>query len=105
MKFCNDYPYIPPHVQFSTRIFHPNVFPDGTICPEILQNDWTPAIQVKSILNSIKNMLCNPDLKYVANPEANDLFMNNVKKYKEKVAICVEESWIDDDKSKIVSKL
>ena len=45
IQFCNEYPYIPPQVQFLSRIFHPNVYPDGSLCPEVLQNGWTPSVK------------------------------------------------------------
>ena len=97
LTFCDEYPYIPPKVQFTSKMFHPNIFSDGKVCPEILQNGWTPAIGVASILTIIRSNLCNPSIKYEANLKACDMFQNNFEDYKKEVENCVEESWKNED--------
>ena len=53
LKFSDQYPNKPPEVRFVTKIFHPNVYNDGRICLDILQNNWSPVYDVLSILISI----------------------------------------------------
>ena len=53
MNFSDQYPNKPPEVQFVTKCFHPNVYNDGKICLDILQNNWSPVYDVQSILISI----------------------------------------------------
>ena len=38
MEFNSDYPSRPSFVKFLTPIFHPNIYRDGTICVDILQD-------------------------------------------------------------------
>ena len=53
-----EYPYKPPVVRFTSKMFHPNVHPTGNVLPDldgfvsldILQNRWTPAYDVSAIL-------------------------------------------------------
>lgn len=35
-------------------MFHPNVYADGGICLDILQNRWSPTYDVSAILTSIQ---------------------------------------------------
>jgi ubiquitin-conjugating enzyme E2 I len=46
-----DYPSKPPKVKFTPPLFHPNVYPSGTVCLSILNEDegWKPAITVKQV--------------------------------------------------------
>lgn len=51
MEFSEDYPTKPPLCRFPKGFFHPNVYPSGTVCLSILnENDgWKPAITIKQV--------------------------------------------------------
>ena len=38
IEFTEEYPNKPPTVRFVSKMFHPNVYADGGICLDILQN-------------------------------------------------------------------
>ena len=52
-----DYPMKAPDVKFVTRIHHPNVRATGEICMDILQENWSPVINIRTILVSIQSTL------------------------------------------------
>lgn len=54
LEFTEDYPNKPPAVRFLSKIFHPNVYNDGKICLDILQNQWSPIYDIAAILTSSK---------------------------------------------------
>ncbi|CAJ0953835.1 unnamed protein product [Ranitomeya imitator] len=54
IEFSEEYPNKPPTVRFASKMFHPNVYADGSICLDILQNRWSPTYDVSSILTSIQ---------------------------------------------------
>lgn len=59
IEFTEEYPNKPPTVRFVSKMFHPNVYADGGICLDILQNRWSPTYDVSAILTSIQVRICD----------------------------------------------
>eukprot|EP00999_Lentomonas_sp_LEN2_P000728 NODE_1725_length_756_cov_14.195548_g1676_i0.p1 GENE.NODE_1725_length_756_cov_14.195548_g1676_i0~~NODE_1725_length_756_cov_14.195548_g1676_i0.p1 ORF type:complete len:165 (-),score=20.46 NODE_1725_length_756_cov_14.195548_g1676_i0:187-681(-) len=89
IEFSNDYPSKPPKCRFSPVLFHPNVYPSGTVCLSILneEKDWRPAITLKQILLGIQELLDSPNISDPAQEEPYKLYMNNKDEYRKRVLI------------------
>jgi len=78
-----------------SKLFHPNVYADGAICLDILQNRWSPTYDVSAILTSIQSLLSDPNPNSPANSMAAQLYKENRREYEKRVKACVEQSWLD----------
>mmetsp|Transcript_11152 Transcript_11152/g.24861 ORF Transcript_11152/g.24861 Transcript_11152/m.24861 type:complete len:160 (+) Transcript_11152:175-654(+) len=87
MEFSDEYPSRPPKCKFVPPLFHPNVYPSGTICLSILNEEegWRPAITIQQILIGIQDLLDEPNPDSPAQSEAYQLYMNNKAQYKYRV--------------------
>jgi len=95
LEFNEEYPNKPPKVRFITKMFHPNIYNDGQICLDILQNQWSPIYDISAILTSIQSLLCDPNPNSPANSEAANLFQSNKREYDRRVRDIVEQSWVE----------
>jgi ubiquitin-conjugating enzyme E2 N len=73
---------VAPKVRFLTKIYHPNIDKLGRICLDVLKNNWSPALQIRTILLSIQALLAAPNPN---DPLAND----------------VAESWLQNENKAI----
>ncbi|KAM3398410.1 ubiquitin-conjugating enzyme E2 20-like [Capsicum galapagoense] len=76
LSFPADYPFKPPKVKFETGCFHPNVDVYGNICLDILQDKWSSAYDVRTILISIQSLLGEPNISSPLNTQAAALWCN-----------------------------
>merc|ERR1719213_1043625 len=79
-----DFPVMPPAMTFRTKMWHPNIYPDGKVCISILHppgddphNEsetadlrWRPVLGVETILVSVISLLSDPNDNSPANIDA-----------------------------------
>ena len=59
----DQYPFSPPKVRIETKIWHPNVcLATGEVCLNILQNEWTPALRIRTFLLTLQSVIGSPEL-------------------------------------------
>lgn len=114
MTFPDEYPTKPPKCEQSHRpstsefryantlmlgkfvppLFHPNVYPSGTVCLSILNEEegWKPAITIKQILLGIQDLLNDPNPESPAQAEAYNLFKKDKVSYERKIKSVVKDN-------------
>ena len=87
MDFPNDYPLRPPKCQFKPVLPHPNIYPSGTVCLSILneEEDWKSSISIKQILLGVQKLLKDePNIQSPAQYEPCVLYRTNRDEYYKK---------------------
>lgn len=70
IKIPNEYPHKPPQIKFNTKIYHPNVSSEGTICLDILKDKWKPIYTLRTVLMSLISLLSDPNPDSALNGES-----------------------------------
>ncbi|KAH9603722.1 hypothetical protein KSS87_007078 [Heliosperma pusillum] len=81
IKFPRDYPFKPPKIAFTTKVFHPSITRDGLIWLDTLYDLWSPAFTISKMLLSICSLLTDPNLENVLQPEIAKMYKTDRVKY------------------------
>lgn len=106
LVFPKDFPVMPPEMRFLTKMWHPNIYPDGKVCISILHPPgddphnvqetadlrWRPVLGVETILISVISLLSDPNDESPANIDAAVQWRDDFPEFKKQVKRLVRRS-------------
>jgi ubiquitin-protein ligase len=86
LNITETYPFQPPQLKFNTKMFHPNIARcDGSICIDILKDQWSASLKLKSVILSISSLLANPNPRDPLESHIADMYVNSREKFNKQV--------------------
>ena len=82
-EISDNYPYEPPKVKLTTKIFHPNIDYQGNINLNILRSDWRPILSINLIIYGLHFLFSEPNPNDCINQHAGYIMRNNKDEFKE----------------------
>lgn len=99
LSFPEAYPFQPPHAEFVTPCYHPNISDRGKICLNVLKEEWSPMLTVSSLLLCISALLSQPNAEDPLNVEAADTLARNPARFEQMAREWTKRHAVDNGSS------
>jgi len=93
-------------MKFETKLWHPNVSSQtGAICLDILKNEWTPALTIRTALISLQALLCAPEPDDPQDAVVANQYKSDIKKFEAQAKAWVQEYALNNPEDLKVQQL
>lgn len=100
------YPFVPPKMHFKTKIWHPNISSQtGAICLDVLKDQWSPALTIKTALLSLQALLCSPEPDDPQDAEVAKMYKNDYATFKQTAKFWTDTYAQETSKDDCISRI
>ncbi|MFH8560023.1 ubiquitin-conjugating enzyme family protein [Streptomyces sp. NPDC017988] len=83
IRVLQAYPSIPPKIHFTTPVYHPNIDSSGMVAMPALGNEWSPALTIEKVLQSVLLFLDEPNPNDPLRPEVAEQYQASQEAYRQ----------------------
>ncbi|KAK2731433.1 NEDD8-conjugating protein ubc12 [Onygenales sp. PD_40] len=84
------FPYHPPKVKCTQKLYHPNIEPQGNVCLNILREDWRPVLDLRAVVFGLLHLFLEPNASDPLNKEAAEDLRVNREGFKRNVRTAMQ---------------
>eukprot|EP00549_Striatella_unipunctata_P026111 CAMPEP_0118690726 /NCGR_PEP_ID=MMETSP0800-20121206/10278_1 /TAXON_ID=210618 ORGANISM="Striatella unipunctata, Strain CCMP2910" /NCGR_SAMPLE_ID=MMETSP0800 /ASSEMBLY_ACC=CAM_ASM_000638 /LENGTH=194 /DNA_ID=CAMNT_0006588413 /DNA_START=99 /DNA_END=683 /DNA_ORIENTATION=- len=100
------YPFEPPKMKFDTKIWHPNISSQtGAICLDILKDQWSPALTIKTALLSLQALLSTPEPSDPQDAEVARMYMSNPQEFQRTAKFWTDTYAHETNKDEVIKQI
>eukprot|EP01100_Stratorugosa_tubuloviscum_P000335 TRINITY_DN106_c0_g1_i1.p1 TRINITY_DN106_c0_g1~~TRINITY_DN106_c0_g1_i1.p1 ORF type:complete len:208 (+),score=123.02 TRINITY_DN106_c0_g1_i1:135-758(+) len=84
LEVPTEYPFKPPKIKYATKVYHPNIKDDGTVCTAHLQEHWSPQMKLQDVLMTMRQLLGEPNINDPLEPAICEEYTKNKPEFERK---------------------
>lgn len=81
VEINNNFPIDPPKIKCKNKIYHPNIDLEGNVCLNILREDWSPVLNLNSVLMGLNFLFLEPNPNDPLNKDAANMLVKNKPRF------------------------
>lgn len=97
-----DFPIEAPKIKCLNKIYHPNIDLQGNVCLNILRSEWSPALNLNSVIIGLNYLFSEPNPNDPLNKDAANVLVRSTSKFAENVVISMRGSRVDGENYDLV---
>lgn len=95
VEIGHNFPIDPPKIKCLNKIYHPNIDLEGNVCLNILRSDWSPALNLNSIIIGLNFLILEPNPNDPLNKDAANVLARSEKNFAQNVKLALRGGYLD----------
>merc|ERR1711939_180591 len=106
IQLTNSFPFEAPKMRFITKIWHPNISSQtGAICLDILKDQWSPALTIKTALLSLQALLCSPEPDDPQDAEVANMYKSDIELFTQTARFWTDTYAQEQSQDEVIGRL